>query len=77
MTLLAATLVPHGLYIDDAGHEAASLDHTIWFHRPFRADEWWLYDQVLAVGLRWPWSCDRPRLHRGRPAGRHASPRRA
>ena len=23
----------------------ASLDHTIWFHRPFRADEWWLYDQ--------------------------------
>jgi acyl-CoA thioesterase-2 len=35
-----------------AGHDAnpnkvqmASLDHTIWFHRPFRADEWWLYDQ--------------------------------
>ena len=26
--------------------QAASLDHTIWFHRPFRADEWWLYDQV-------------------------------
>ena len=23
----------------------ASLDHTLWFHRPFRADEWWLYDQ--------------------------------
>ena len=23
----------------------ASLDHTIWFHRPFRADDWWLYDQ--------------------------------
>ena len=23
----------------------ASLDHAIWFHRPFRADEWWLYDQ--------------------------------
>ena len=28
------------------GMQAASLDHTIWFHRPFRADEWWLYDQV-------------------------------
>ena len=25
--------------------QAASLDHSIWFHRPFRADEWWLYDQ--------------------------------
>ena len=23
----------------------ASLDHTVWFHRPFRADHWWLYDQ--------------------------------
>ena len=23
----------------------ASLDHTIWFHRPFRADDWLLYDQ--------------------------------
>ena len=23
----------------------ASLDHAVWFHRPFRADEWWLYDQ--------------------------------
>ena len=45
MTLLAATLVPHGLYIASPGMQAASLDHTIWFHRPFRADEWWLYDQ--------------------------------
>ena len=26
--------------------QAASLDHSIWFHRPFRADEWWLYDQA-------------------------------
>ena len=25
--------------------QVASLDHTIWFHRPFRADEWWLFDQ--------------------------------
>ena len=46
MTLLGATLVPHGRYIGSPGMQAASLDHTIWFHRPFRADEWWLYDQV-------------------------------
>lgn len=45
MTLLGATLVPHDVYISSPGTQAASLDHTIWFHRPFRADEWWLYDQ--------------------------------
>jgi acyl-CoA thioesterase II len=45
MTLLGASLVPHGVYISSPGMQAASLDHTIWFHRPFRADEWWLFDQ--------------------------------
>lgn len=46
LTLLAASLVPHGLHIDSSGLQAASLDHAIWFHRPFRADRWWLYDQT-------------------------------
>jgi acyl-CoA thioesterase-2 len=46
MTLLPAALVPHNLFIESPGMQAASLDHSIWFHRPFRADEWWLYDQV-------------------------------
>lgn len=46
MTLLAATLVPHNIHIGSPKLQAASLDHTIWFHRPFRADEWWLYDQA-------------------------------
>ena len=46
MTLLGSTLVPHGVHISSPGMQVASLDHTIWFHRPFRADEWWLYDQV-------------------------------
>lgn len=45
MTLIGAALVPHGVYISSPGMQAASLDHTIWFHRPFRADEWWLFDQ--------------------------------
>lgn len=45
MTLLAAALVPHGTHIGAPDVMAASLDHTVWFHRPFRADEWWLYDQ--------------------------------
>jgi acyl-CoA thioesterase-2 len=46
MTLLGSTLVPHGVHISHSGMQSASLDHTIWFHRPFRADEWLLYDQV-------------------------------
>jgi len=46
MTLLASALVPHGVHISDPRLQSASLDHTIWFHRTFRADEWLLYDQV-------------------------------
>jgi acyl-CoA thioesterase-2 len=46
MTLLGSALVPHGVTISSPRVQSASLDHTIWFHRPFRADEWLLYDQV-------------------------------
>jgi len=46
MTLLSGTLVPHEPAIGSPEMQAASLDHSIWFHRSFRADEWWLYDQV-------------------------------
>jgi len=45
MTLLGSTLVPHGVNVSSPGMQVASLDHTVWFHRPFRADRWWLYDQ--------------------------------
>jgi acyl-CoA thioesterase-2 len=43
VSLLGSTLAAHGG--NPAKTQMASLDHTIWFHRPFRADEWWLYDQ--------------------------------
>jgi acyl-CoA thioesterase-2 len=46
MTLLGVTLTPYGLHPASPEVQAASLDHTVWFHRPFRADEWLLYDQV-------------------------------
>jgi acyl-CoA thioesterase-2 len=46
VTLLGTSLAAHGLRFSDPGVMAASLDHTVWFHRPFRADEWLLYDQV-------------------------------
>lgn len=41
MTLLSSALVPH----KDMQVQEASLDHAMWFLRPFRADEWLLYDQ--------------------------------
>jgi acyl-CoA thioesterase-2 len=45
LTLLGVALVPHGLLISSPKVQPASLDHSMWFHRPFRADEWMLYDQ--------------------------------
>lgn len=45
LTLLGVSLVPHGLTLMSPDVQAASLDHSMWFHRPFRADAWLLYDQ--------------------------------
>ena len=45
LTLLDVALVPHGRSVFDRRIVAASLDHGLWFHRPFRADDWLLYAQ--------------------------------
>lgn len=45
MTLLDTSLVPHGRNLFDPELMMASLDHALWFHRPFKADEWLLYAQ--------------------------------
>jgi acyl-CoA thioesterase-2 len=45
MTLLDTTLLPHPGAFMNPRVQMASLDHAMWFHRPFRADEWLLYDQ--------------------------------
>jgi len=45
MTLLDTSLVPHGRNLFDRSLMLASLDHALWLHRPFRADEWLLYAQ--------------------------------
>jgi len=52
--LLATALRPHGLSIRMPELQVASLDHSIWFHRPFRIDEWLLYvmDSPAAAGSR-------------------------
>jgi acyl-CoA thioesterase II len=54
MTLLDTSLLPHGSGAVDGGIMMASLDHAMWFHRPFRADEWLLYvqDTPSASGAR-------------------------
>ncbi|PRX51163.1 acyl-CoA thioesterase-2 [Prauserella shujinwangii] len=46
MTLLDSVLARHGVYWDADPVLGASLDHALWFHRPFRADEWFLYDSA-------------------------------
>ena len=53
-TLLDTSLVPHGQSVLQDDIQAASLDHALWFHRPFRADEWLLYaqDSPSASGAR-------------------------
>jgi acyl-CoA thioesterase II len=52
--LLGTSLLPHGLSFRMPSMLAASLDHTLWFHRDFRVDEWLLYsmDSPAACGAR-------------------------
>lgn len=53
MSLLDTALLPHG--VDwHAGMQMASLDHAMWFHHPFRLDDWLLYaqDSPSASGAR-------------------------
>jgi acyl-CoA thioesterase-2 len=54
MTLLDPVLLGHGLSWLDGRTKGASLDHAMWFHRPFRADQWLLYAQEspVAYGAR-------------------------
>ena len=54
MTLLDTTLLPLGGAYEEDHLMMASLDHAMWFHRPFRADEWLLYaqDTPSASGAR-------------------------
>ena len=46
LTLLAVSTVPHPVDFAGPAMQVASIDHSMWFHRPARADQWMLYDQV-------------------------------
>ena len=52
--LLVTALKPHGIPYRTKGLQLASLDHSLWMHRPFRADEWLLYstDSPVTNGAR-------------------------
>lgn len=52
--LLGTALLPHALTFQNPRLQAATLDHALWFHRPFRVDEWLLYstDSPVAAGAR-------------------------
>lgn len=54
MTLLDTSLYPHGTSIFDQTIQVASLDHSMWFHRPVKLDDWLLYtqDSPSASGAR-------------------------
>lgn len=53
-SLLGTSLDPHGISWLTPGLQIASLDHSMWFHRPLRLDEWLLYaiDSPSASGAR-------------------------
>ncbi len=52
--ILGTALQPHGVSFRQPNVMAATLDHAIWFHRPFRVDEWLLYtmESPTAYGAR-------------------------
>ncbi len=69
MTLLDSALIPHGRSVFEKTIMAASLDHALWLHRPFRADDWLLYAQELAEHGGRPRLLARAHLRARRHAG--------
>jgi acyl-CoA thioesterase-2 len=41
--LVATATLPHGVHFAEGNVQLATLDHAMWFHQPFRVDEWLLY----------------------------------
>ncbi len=70
MTLLDTALMPIGKTVFHDDVMAASLDHSLWFHRPFRADEWLLYVQDSPESRRFPRLLARLDLRKRRHPGR-------
>ncbi len=58
MYFMGTALLPHGLTWTTPNYQFASIDHSVWFHRPIRVDEWFLY------------SLDSPKANSGRGLNR-------
>ncbi|AVJ16539.1 acyl-CoA thioesterase II [Serratia rhizosphaerae] len=43
LNFLPTALQPHGVGFLEPGMQVATIDHSMWFHRPFRMDDWLLY----------------------------------
>jgi acyl-CoA thioesterase-2 len=67
LMLLATALLPHKLLFGDPRLQMASLDHAVWFHAPFRADDWLCYEQES------PWAGGARALCRGWLFDRHGT----
>ena len=52
LSFLTPVLLPHGAFMWSPEIWTTSLDHAVWFHRPFSVDEWLLYDQYSPVASR-------------------------
>jgi len=64
LLMLSTALGPHGITILHPNLQFATIEHTVWFHQPTRADEWFMYDQESfwagsARGLCRGWIFDR------------------
>lgn len=60
MALMGTSMLPHGVNWQTPGLQTASLDHAVWLHEPFRADDWLLYSCDS------PWSGHARGFNRGR-----------
>jgi acyl-CoA thioesterase II len=52
LTVMISAVRPHPVGLTSPGFRSASLDHAMWFHRPFRADEWLYFVQESPVSAR-------------------------
>ena len=52
LTVMVSAIRPHPIGLTTAGFRTASLDHAMWFHRPFRADAWLYFVQESPVSAR-------------------------
>jgi acyl-CoA thioesterase-2 len=52
LTVIVSAVYPHRVAMMSPGFRTASLDHAMWFHRPFRIDDWLLHVQDSPVSAR-------------------------